>query len=68
MQEAEAKGYEAARKIYKAKIRELKDNLERLKSTGDKEIQEMCALIRDVLKEISNAETKIAELEIALHQ
>lgn len=68
LQEAEAKGYEAARKIYKAKIRELKDNLERLKSTGDKEIQEMCALIRDVLKEISNAETKIAELEIALHQ
>lgn len=68
LQESEAKGYAEARSLYKRKIRELKDNLERLKSKGTKEIQDLTQLIANVLKEISDAEAQIAELEIALNQ
>ena len=53
--------------MYKKKIRELKDNLELLKKKGDAELQELASLITDAIKEISDAETKIAELEIVLN-
>lgn len=67
LKEAEEKGYAEARKLYRKKIRELKDNLELLKKKGDAELQELASLITDAIKEISDAETKIAELEIALN-
>ena len=65
--EAEEKGYAEARRLYKKKIRELKDNLELLKKKGDAELQELASLVTDAIKEISDAETKIAELEIVLN-
>lgn len=67
LKEAEEKGYAEARRLYKKKIRELKDNLELLKKKGDAELQELAKLITDAIKEISDAETKIAELEIVLN-
>ena len=67
LKEAEEKGYAEARRLYKKKIRELKDNLELLKKKGDAELQELASLITDAIKEISDAETKIAELEIVLN-
>lgn len=67
LKEAEEKGYAEARRLYRKKIRELKDNLELLKKKGDAELQELAELITDAIKEISNIETKIAELEIVLN-
>lgn len=67
LKEAEEKGYAEARSLYRKKIRELKDNLELLKKKGDAELQELAKLITDAIKEISDVETKIAELEIALN-
>lgn len=67
LKEAEEKGYAEARRLYRRKIQELKDNLELLKKKGDVEIQELTKLITDTIKEISDAETKIAELEIVLN-
>lgn len=67
LKEAEEKGYAEARRLYKKKIRELKDNLELLKKKGDSELQELAKLITDAIREISDAETKIAELEIVLN-
>ena len=67
LKEAEEKGYAEARRLYKKKIRELKDNLELLKKKGDAELQDLSSLIIDAIKEIFEAETKIAELEIVLN-
>lgn len=67
LKEAEEKGYAEARRLYKKKIRELKDNLELLKKKGEAELQELDSLIIDAIKEISESETKIAELEIVLN-
>lgn len=67
LKEAEEKGYAEARRLYRKKIRELKDNLELLKKKGNAELQELAKLITDAIKEISDAETKIAELKIALN-
>lgn len=66
MREAEEKGYAEAGRLYRTKILELKDNFSLLKNKRDKEIQELIVLISDVIKEISDAEMKIAELKIAL--
>lgn len=67
LKEAEEKGYSEARRLYRKKIRELKDNAERLKIKGNVGVQELMNLISDAIREISEAETKIAELEIALN-
>lgn len=67
LKEAEEKGYQEARRLYKKKINELKENLDRLKNKGDAELQELAELITDVIREIADAESKIAELEIALN-
>lgn len=64
---AEEKGYAEAKEIYENKINELKENLRRLKKKGDSEIQEMMNLINDVITEIIEEETQIAELEIVLN-
>ena len=67
LKEAEEKGYTEARRLYRKKIRELKENLELLKKQGDAELQELASLITDAIKEIADVETKISELEIALN-
>ena len=67
LKEAEKKGYEEARQLYRKKIRELKDNLELLRKKSSAELQELAKLITDTIKEISDIETKIAELEIVLN-
>lgn len=64
---AEEKGYAEAKEIYKNKINELKENLKKLKKKGDSEIREMMNLINDVITEIIEEETQIAELEIVLN-
>ena len=67
LKDAEEKGYEEARRLYQKKIKELEDNLEKLKNKGNTELQELAKLIADAIKEISVTETKIAELEIILN-
>ena len=67
LKEAEKKGYEEARQLYRKKIRELKDNLELVRKKSSAELQELAKLITDTIKEISDIETKIAELEIVLN-
>lgn len=67
LKEAEEKGYAEAKRLYKNKIKELRNNLELLKKKGNAEMQKMAKLITDTIKELSDAETKIAELEIALN-
>lgn len=67
LDEAEREGYEKARKLYKKKIAELKTNFEKLRKKGNSEIQEALDLINDIMKEISDTEMKIADLEIVLN-
>lgn len=66
MLKAEREGYIEARNIYIEKIKELKNNLERLRIKNDKELKELISIIRDALREISNLEVEIAEMKILL--
>lgn len=67
LKNAEEKGYAEARQLHRKKIKELKDNLERLRAKGEAEIRDLANLIADAIEEISESETKIAELEIVLN-
>lgn len=66
MQKAEQNGYLEAKVIYEEKIKKLQNELDRLKKSGDDEIRKLLDLISDVLKEIVNVQTSIAELKILI--
>lgn len=62
--EAECKGYNRAKREYEKKIGVLKREFEELQSMSNKKIEELHALIVDVLAAISDEQMKIATLKI----
>lgn len=62
MDKAEAAGYSEAKKIFKDKIKELKDNLSKLKEKGEGEIQKLLLLIDKAIDSIAQKSIEIADL------
>lgn len=66
LREAEQKGYIEAKKLYQDKIQKLKNELKQLSKNGAVEIQNLIAMISEVLDAIANEQMKIAELNVLL--